>query len=159
MELFCRVQTFIQIKHYKNTLNSKIYVQLYLQMMNYCSRVMSQFKNNQKINIWSSSTMVVHPNNPTLHLVPLDNHFKGIKRHPSLLSIGLFCFFRFETSFDSNVRFTQTDLVTWNCFVECRVFRCFRCVNFLFSRIESWNPLDESYSEIFRELHWWDWEV
>jgi hypothetical protein len=78
------VQTFIQIKHYKNTLNSKIYVQLYLQMMNYCSRVMSQFKNNQKINIWSSSTMVVHPNNPTLHLVPLDNHFKGIKRHPSL---------------------------------------------------------------------------
>jgi hypothetical protein len=27
------VQTFIQIKHYKNTLNSKIYVQLYLQMM------------------------------------------------------------------------------------------------------------------------------
>jgi hypothetical protein len=53
------VQTFIQIKHYKNTLNSKIYVQLYLQMMNYCSRVMSQFKNNQKINIWSSSTMVV----------------------------------------------------------------------------------------------------
>jgi hypothetical protein len=78
------VQTFIQIKHYKNTLNSKIYVQLYLQMMDYCSRVMSQFKNNQKINIWSSSTMVVHLNNPTLHLVPLDNHFKGIKRHPSL---------------------------------------------------------------------------
>jgi uncharacterized protein (UPF0371 family) len=45
------VQTCIQIKHYKNTLNSKIYVQLYLQMMGHCSRVMSQFKNNQKINI------------------------------------------------------------------------------------------------------------
>jgi hypothetical protein len=78
------VQTFIQIKHYKNTLSSKIYVQLYLQMMDYCSRVMPQFKNNQKINIWSSSTMVVHLINPTLHLVPLDNQFEGIKRHPSL---------------------------------------------------------------------------
>ena len=78
------VQTFVQIKHYQNTLNSKIYVQLYLQRTDYCSRVMSQFKNNQKINIWSSSTMVVHLDNPTLHLVPLDNHFEGIKRHPLL---------------------------------------------------------------------------
>ena len=82
------VQTFIQIKHYKNTLNSKIYVQLYLQMMDHCSRVMSQFKNNQKINIWSSSTMVVHLKNPTLHLVPLYNHFEGIKQYPSFRSIG-----------------------------------------------------------------------
>jgi hypothetical protein len=78
------VQTFIQIKHYKNRLNSKIYVQLYLQMMDYCSRVMSQFKNNRKINIWSSSTRIVHLSNPTLHLVPLDNRFEGIKQHPSL---------------------------------------------------------------------------
>ena len=73
------VQTFIQIKHYKNTLNSKIYVQQYLQMMDYCSRIMSQLKNNQKINIWSSSTMVVHLSNPTLYLIPLDNHCEGIK--------------------------------------------------------------------------------
>ena len=58
--------------------------------------------------------------------------FKALKLFQLLV---LFGFFRFETSFDSNVRFTQTGLVTWNCFVECRVFRCFRCVNFLSSRI------------------------
>jgi hypothetical protein len=84
-----------------------------------------------------------------------------------LVLFGLFCFFRFETSLIfgrrsatmSGLQLTQTGLVTWNCFVECRVFHCFWYVNFLFSRIESWNPLDQSYSGIFRELHWWDWEV
>lgn len=36
-----RVQSFIQIKHHKNRLNSKIYVQLYLQTIDYCSLCLS----------------------------------------------------------------------------------------------------------------------